>query len=224
MTFFRLDASIRHEGSVSREVADAVQRAWVERHPHDTLIHRDLTAPLLSPEVWVQAATAGFLPEEDRTPEQRAARTLASLLADELLSADAAVISAPLYNYGVPQHLKNYIDLLLTDQRFMTAPLEGKPVTLVVARGGGYGPGTPREGWDHATPYLVRIFGEYFGADLTVVSAELTLADVNPGMAQLRDAAAASRAEALELAQLTGRAHADQVAAKRSEKQLEGVA
>jgi FMN-dependent NADH-azoreductase len=224
MTFFRLDASIRREGSVSREVADTVQRAWVERHPHDTVVRRDLTAPLLSPEVWLQAATAGFLPEEDRTPEQRAARTLASLLADELLSADAAVIAAPLYNYGVPQHLKNYIDLLITDQRFTAEPLEGKPVTLVVARGGGYGPGTPREGWDHATPYLVRIFGEFFGADLTVVSAELTLADVNPAMAKLRDAAAASRAEALELAQLTGRAHADQVAAKRAEKQLEGVA
>ncbi|WP_433287904.1 FMN-dependent NADH-azoreductase [Pseudonocardia sp. CA-142604] len=224
MTFFRLDASIRHEGSVSREVADTVQRAWVERHPHDTVVRRDLTAPLLSPEVWLQAATAGFVPEEDRTPEQRAARTLASLLADELLSADAAVISAPLYNYGVPQHLKNYIDLLLTDQRFMATPLAGTPVTLVVARGGGYGPGTPREGWDHATPYLVRIFGEFFGADLTVVSAELTHADVNPAMAELRGAAAASRAEALELAQLTGRAHADQVAAKRAEKQLEGVA
>jgi FMN-dependent NADH-azoreductase len=224
MTFFRLDASIRRDGSVSREVADAVQREWVERHPHDTVVRRDLTAPLLSPEVWLQAATAGFLPEEDHTPEQRAARTLASLLADELLAADAAVISAPLYNYGVPQHLKNYLDLLLTDQRFMAAPLEGKPVTLVVARGGGYGPGTPREGWDHATPYLVRIFGEFFGADLTVVSAELTLADVNPGMAELRGAAAASRAEALELAQLTGRAHADQVAAKWAEKQLEGVA
>jgi FMN-dependent NADH-azoreductase len=224
MTFFRLDASIRRDGSVSREVADAVQREWVERHPHDTVVRRDLTAPLLSPEVWLQAATAGFLPEEDHTPEQRAARTLASLIADELLAADAAVITAPLYNYGVPQHLKNYIDLLLTDQRFMAAPLEGKPVTLVVARGGGYGPGTPREGWDHATPYLVRIFGEFLGADLTVVSAELTLADVNPGMAELRGAAAASRAEALELAQLTGRAHADQVAAKRAEKQLEGVA
>ena len=70
----------------------------------------------------------------------------------------------------------------------------------------------------------MRIFGEFFGADLTVVSAELTLADVNPGMAELRGAAAASRAEALELARLTGRAHADQVAAKRAEKHLEGVA
>jgi FMN-dependent NADH-azoreductase len=225
MTLFRLDASIRREGSVSREVADTVQRAWAEHHPHDTVVYRDLTAPVLHPEVWMQAATGGFVPEDARTPEQRAALTLSSLLADELLSADAAVIAAPLYNYGMPQHLKNWIDLLITDPRFQANPaLAGKPMTLVVARGGGYGPGTPREGWDHATPYLVRIFGEYLGAELTVVTAELTLADVNPAMAELRDAAAASKTEALQLAEATGRAHAQLVAAKRAEAQLEGVA
>ena len=50
----------------------------------------------------------------------------------------------------------------------------------MIARGGGYGPGTPRAGWDHATPYLQQIFGAVFGADLTVVEAELTLASVVP--------------------------------------------
>ncbi len=48
-------------------------------------------------------------------------------------------------------------------------------------RGGGYGAGTPREGWDHATPYLLRILGDVWGADVTLVEAELTLADVVPG-------------------------------------------
>ena len=47
-------------------------------------------------------------------------------------------------------------------------------------RGGGYGAGTPREGWDHATPYLLRILGDVWGADVTLVEAELTLADVVP--------------------------------------------
>ena len=60
-------------------------------------------------------------------------------------------------------------------------------------RGGGYGAGTPREGWDHATPYLLRILGDVWGADVTLVEAELTLADVVPALAELRDAAAVSR-------------------------------
>jgi FMN-dependent NADH-azoreductase len=82
----------------------------------------------------------------------------------------------------------------------------------VVSRGGGYGPGTPREGWDHDTPYVQRIFGDVLGADVTVVAAELTLAEVKPEMAHLRELAARSRAEAMEHAAATGRAHAERVA------------
>jgi len=55
----------------------------------------------------------------------------------------------------------------------------------VISRGGGYGPGTPRAGWDHATPYLTRIFADSWGLDLKVVEAELTLAPVVPAMADL---------------------------------------
>ncbi|GAA1298582.1 FMN-dependent NADH-azoreductase [Pseudonocardia xinjiangensis] len=224
MTLFRVDASIRRDGSVSREVADTWQRAWTEHHPHDAVLHRDLGASPLPPGAWPLAVGAGLVPEDERTPEQRAAVTLASNLGDELLAADAVLIATPLYNYGIAQHLKTWIDLLITDPRFMAQPLAGKPVTLVIARGGGYAPGTPREGWDHATPYLRQMFGDFFGADLTVVVAELTLADSVPAMADLREAGAASKAEALRLAETTGRAHAQLVAAKRADGALEGVA
>jgi FMN-dependent NADH-azoreductase len=226
MTLFRLDASIRREGSVSREVADTVQRSWVELHPHDTVVHRDLTASPLPADTWMQAVSSKFVPEDEQTPEQRAAVTLTSRLADEVLSADAVLIATPLYNYGISQHLKTWIDLLCIDPRFVPGPdaLAGKPVTLVIARGGGYGPGTPREGWDHATPYLERLFGENFGGDITVVAAELTLADVTPAMAELRGLAAESKVKAIELAAETGRAHAELVASRRAEAGLSGAA
>ena len=215
MTLFRLDAIIRREGSVSREVADTVQRSWLERHPHDAVIHRDLGASPFPADAWPRAVSTSFVSEDEQTAEQRAALTLTSRLADEVLGADALLISTPLYNYGISQHLKTWIDLLCIDPRFVPGPnpLAGKPVTLVVARGGGYGPGTPKEGWDHATPYLERMFGESFGGDVTVVAAELTLADVNPAMADLRGLAAESKARAHELAAETGRAHAERAAA-----------
>ena len=91
-------------------------------------------------------------------------------LADEVLAADAIVVASPLYNFGVPQHLKTWIDLLITDPRLGpgTAPLTGRPLALVIARGGGYGPGTPRAGWDHATPYLQQIFGAVLGAEVHI--------------------------------------------------------
>jgi FMN-dependent NADH-azoreductase len=115
----------------------------------------------------------------------------------------------------VPANLKTWIDLVITDPRFSprSQPLAGKSVVLVAARGGGYGAGTPREGWDHATPYLLRIFGDVWGAEVTLVEAELTLADVHEELAALRPAAAASRARAREEAATVGRRHAALTAA-----------
>lgn len=207
MSLFRLDSSIRTEGSVSREVADTLEAAYLEQHPNATVTRRDLVADPL-PDVWPVAAFAGFTPEGQRTDEQRAALAVAAGLADEVLRADVVVVAASLYNFGVPAHLKGWIDLLITDPRFApgTSPLAGRPVTLVVARGGGYGAGTPREGWDHATPYLRRILADVWGADLTLVEAELTLAPVTPAMADLVPLAEASRAQAHEDAAAAGKA------------------
>jgi len=203
VVLFRLDSSIRTEGSISREVADVVEEAWAGR-----VVRRDIGLSPLPSDAWPAAVSGSHLPEEARTPEQRQALALAATLADELLDAQTVLIATPLYNFGVPAHVKAWIDLVITDPRFAPGnrPLEGKAVVLVAVRGGGYGLGTPREGWDHATPYLLRILGEVWGADVTLVEAELTLADVVPAMAELRDAAAASRGEAREKAATVGRA------------------
>ena len=205
MPLFRLDSSIRTEGSISREVADVVEDAWVGH-----VIRRDIGLSPLPSDAWPAAVAGSHVAEEARTPEQRHALALAATLADELLDAHLVLIATPLYNFGVPAHVKAWIDLVITDPRFAPGnlPLAGKPVVLVAVRGGGYGAGTPREGWDHATPYLVRILSDVWGADVTLVEAELTLADVVPAMAELRDVAAASRSQARERAATVGRAHA----------------
>ncbi|PVZ09378.1 FMN-dependent NADH-azoreductase [Actinomycetospora cinnamomea] len=214
MTLFRLDSSIRTEGSVSREVADTLERAYREQHPADEVVRRDLLADPVPVDAWPLAAFASALPADRRTDEQQAAVALATRLADELAAADAVVIATPLYNFGVSQHLKAWIDLLITDPRFApgTSPLAGAPVTVVVARGGGYGEGTPRAGWDHATGWIVRILADVFGGDVTLVEAELTLADTVPAMAELRPLATQVRAQAHERAEGVGRAMARVVA------------
>src|SRR5215212_604160 len=213
MTLLRVDSSIRTEGSVSREVADSLEEAWSRQHP-GPVVRRDLGRDPLPAEAWAAAVTAGYTPEAARTPQQRAAVAFAAGLADEVLAADAIVVASPLYNFGVPQHLKTWIDLLITDPRLGpgTTPLAGQPLALVIARGGGYGPGTPRAGWDHSTPYLLQIFGAVFGADVTVVEAELTLASVVPAMASLVPEADRLRVRAHELAAETGRALAARAA------------
>jgi len=216
MTLFRLDASIRQEGSISREVADTVESSWLEGHEGDTVVRRDLGAFPLPATAWSTAVSAAYVDAASRTPEQNAAVALATELADEFTSADAAIIAVPLYNFGIAAHVKAWIDLLITDPRFASgAPqtMAGRPVVLVIARGGGYGEGTPRAGWDHATPFLQRIFGDVWGMDVHVVEAELTLADVVPAMEALKPIAAQSRAAAHVSAKAIATLLADQVRA-----------
>ena len=65
-------------------------------------------------------------------------------------------------------------------------------VVVVMARGGGYGPGTPREPYDFQTPYLRAYFGNLGVRDIHFVAAELTLAGLLPHLADLAGAAAES--------------------------------
>lgn len=208
MTLFRLDASIRAEGSASREIADIVEQEWLAAHPGDTVERRHIGVDVLPADAWGNAVGAGFTAPEDRTAEQAAAVKLASTLTDELVNADAVLLAVPLYNWGVSQHFKTWFDLVMTDPR-VRAPeglLPGKPVVLATVRGGAYGPGAPKHGWDYSTPYLRRMLAEQFGADLTVVERELTLAGVNPAMEPLRELAAQLHSQSLSAALEIGRA------------------
>ncbi len=86
-------------------------------------------------------------PEDQRTPAQQRAVALAAELVEELTTADAALLAVPLYNFGVSQHVKAWIDLVIAGSGPGAALLAGKPVVLATVRGGSYAAGTPREGW-----------------------------------------------------------------------------
>lgn len=209
MTLFRLDASIRAEGSASREIAEIVEAEWLAAHPGDRVERRHIGVDVLAASAWAHAVAARQVPPAGRSPEQAAALELAATLVGELLSADGILLAVPLYNFGVSQHMKTWIDLVMTDPRASGAvpppPLSGKRVVLATVRGGAYGAGTPREGWDHSTAYLKRIIADVWGADLTVVEREFTLAGVNPALDAFTGLAAGMHAAALDAARAAGR-------------------
>jgi len=208
MELFRLDASIMPSSSASRSLADLVESEWLSTHTGSRVVRRDLAADPVPATAWADVVTSGGVDESDRTPRQREARRLATELADELIHADALVFAVPLYNYGVSQHIKTYFDLILTDPRGAGGArlLAGKPVVLATVRGGAYGEGTPRHGWDHSTPYLRRVLADVWDADLTVVEREFTLVGVAPAIDAFRDQAAELHRGALEAAREAGRA------------------
>jgi len=206
MPLFRLDASIKVGGSASREIADIVEEHWISHHPGDHVVRRHVGTEPLPPEAWAAAVAGGATPEAERTEAQRAGVALAATLVDELLDADGVLLAVPLYNFGVSQHMKAWIDLVTTDPRSQQGPLlAGKPTVLATVRGGAYGAGTPREGWDHSTGYLRRILGDVWGADLTVVEREFTLVGVNPALDAFTDLGRQMHVEALSAADEAGR-------------------
>jgi FMN-dependent NADH-azoreductase len=191
-TVFRLDSSIRNEGSITRAIASTLESALVEDLDDATVIHREIGLTPLPSNAWALSASTRFVSFDQQSPEQKQAVALSRELGDELEKSDAYIFATPFYNFGVSQHVKTWVDLLITDPRFAPGAqtISGRPAFVVIARGGGYGPGTPREGWDHATGWLMRVFGDVWGLDVQVIESELTLAEVTPAMAELRGLAA----------------------------------
>jgi hypothetical protein len=89
----------------------------------------------------------------------------------------------------------------------------GTPAVLATVHGGYYAAGTPREGWDHATPWMRRILQDVWELDLLVVEADFTLVGVNPGLDQFADLARDPRAAADDRAAKHGQALAARTAA-----------
>ena len=145
MTLFRLDASINPANSASHAIADIVESEWLAANPDGTVVRRDLGTEPLAADAWTGALRASWTPKAARTQEQDAAIALAAGLAEELRSSDAVLLAVPLYNFGIPQHVKTWIDVVLAGaQSPPTRPLlAGKPAVLVVVRGGAYRRGHP---------------------------------------------------------------------------------
>ncbi|MFJ8043898.1 FMN-dependent NADH-azoreductase [Kitasatospora sp. NPDC096147] len=198
----RLDSSARSD-SFTRRLGDAFVHAWRQGGGGE-VVHRDLTLDPPPPirEGWTTICDTLLregITETDRyaeavrTEPERLAWAVTEPLLAELLAADVVVIGAPMYNFGVPSALKAWIDqvtfpkMVLTPRRFV----------VLSARGGAYGPGTPREPFDHQARYLLDFFRGHYGVeDGEVISAELVNSLTDPALAarlpQHRDSAAAA--------------------------------
>lgn len=183
-----IDSSINGEGSVSRKLTARTVRNWRAAHPDGTVTYRDLgSAPL--PHLDSAGGLARLVPAEQHTPEQAESWALSRQIVDEVKQADTIVLGLPLYNYGPPSSVKAWVDHLIapglaTDPEMREGLLGGREFIVVATRGGGYGAGTPREGWDHAETWLPHGVSPT-GLEPRFVTAELTLAEVNPAMAEL---------------------------------------
>ncbi|MDH6122628.1 FMN-dependent NADH-azoreductase [Kitasatospora sp. GAS204B] len=212
-TLLHIDSSAVTQGSVSREVAATFAREWQAANPDGTVIHRDLGVTPV-PHLSGAAIAAQWAPAETHTEEQRAAAALREELIVELEQADAVLIGAPMYNFTIPSTLKAWLDQVVLFGRTggEGGSVAGKPVTVAVSNGGAYGPGTPRAEFEFVQSYLRKAFTGLLGMDVDFIVAEMTLARVNPALAEFIEHADASKAQAHEDAAAKAKALAGRLA------------
>jgi FMN-dependent NADH-azoreductase len=182
-----IDSAMRVEKSRSRALSKHFAQAWQAAHPDGTVVYRDLAEHPI-PHLDNDAFNANFTPPEERTAYQREARALAEALIAEILEADDIVLGMGHYNFGVPSTVKAWFDRLVVPGLTVGEDggmLGGRTLTIAAAAGGGYGPGTPREGWDHREQWVSHAFGQLGLTDVNFISAELTLARESPAMIPL---------------------------------------
>jgi FMN-dependent NADH-azoreductase len=195
----QIDTSIQGDRSISRRLTARAAGVWHATHPNSSVTYRDLGAEPI-PHLDNDGGLARMVPPEQHTPAQAASWALSQELIAEILEADTILLGVPLYNFGPPSTVKSWVDHLVArglsiDAETGEGLLGGRELLVLAARGGGYSPGTPREGWDHAEPWLPHGLN-VTGLEPRFITASLTLADVTPRMAELRPLAAESLADA----------------------------
>ena len=173
---FRLDASMRHEGSLTRKRADALVS-----HLDGMVLHRDLASmplPMIDEE-WINA---NFTPEEKRTDAQNQKLSYSDELVKELQEADILVLAVPVYNFSMPAAFKAWVDLIararLTFRYTENGPeglLKDKKAYIVTASGG-VPLGSPA---DHLSPYIKHVLGFVGVTDVVFLDSEKLDQDAN---------------------------------------------
>ena len=180
-TLLHLDASARPGrsderpyGSHTRRLSARFVERWRAARPCDRVVYRDLGAspPAFVSGKWVHAA---FTRPEQREPWMREVLAESDALIDELLAADVIVAGVPMYNFGVPAQLKNWIDAIARakvtfryTEQGAEGLLKGKKVIAVLTRGGVYR-NTPA---DSQVPYLKTVLAFLGMDDIEFVYAE----------------------------------------------------
>ncbi|MGB0665080.1 MAG: FMN-dependent NADH-azoreductase [Pontibacterium sp.] len=167
----RIDSSPRGADSHSKSIADVVESQLISVIPQLKITHHDVSV-MAVPALSGTAITGFYTPKEEFTDELTQATELSDRLIAELKAADTLLISAPMYNFGVPSSLKAWIDQIVRinetfsyDDAGFDGLLKGKKAILALSYGAqGYVEGGPMESMNFFEPYLVALLG-FLGID-----------------------------------------------------------
>lgn len=203
MQLLRVDSSARGR-SVTRRLTGAYRTSWLQQNPGSRVVERDLARTPL-PHI-TDDWSGTFSPAEQLTSSQRTYLAPSDELTGELLTSDAIVIGAPMYNFTVSWELKAWLDQIVRlgktvgrGPQGLRGLAGGRDVTIVTASGGDYSTASPRARFDHLVPYLRDIFSFIGIDDVRFVHADRQLDAAGPeSLARALEAAAHSAMLAVE--------------------------
>ncbi|ABI70197.1 FMN-dependent NADH-azoreductase [Shewanella frigidimarina] len=153
-----LKSSILGSYSQSSALVDYLNQQWSSKGAQIKV--RDLgenTLPMLDGEL-----ASGLRGGDNLSERQLSALALSDELVAEIKAHDTIIIAAPMYNFGIPTTLKNWIDLIARAGVTFTYTdtgavglIEGKRAIIVTTRGGAHKGGPT----DHVVPYLTTVLG-----------------------------------------------------------------
>lgn len=98
---------------------------------------------------------------------------------ERFLSAEGYLISSPMWNFGIPYPLKQYIDLIVQPKylfRYAETGVDGlvknRKMIVITSRGGDYSSGSPYHSYDFQESYLRAVFGFVGLSDITFINAQ----------------------------------------------------
>ncbi len=197
-----IQASPRIQRSHSIAVANAFVEEYQRAHPDDEIVALNLfDAPLPNFDGLAVQAKYTILHGQAHTQEELQAWKNVEQVIEQFTAADKYVFAVPMWNFGIPYRLKQYIDILVqpgytfsySEDKGYEGLVVGKPLLAVYARGGEYPVGSGAEAFDLQTKYIELIFGFMGFKDIRYVVVEPTLQG-GP------DVAKAKRQEAVEQA------------------------
>ncbi|MEO1248956.1 MAG: NAD(P)H-dependent oxidoreductase [Pseudomonadota bacterium] len=174
-TILQINASARKSRSLTRTLSKLFIDHWSKAEPTACIIERDVgtNPPSLITEDWIDAV---FTDPEKRSPEKQALVEESDELIDEIKRAAVIVIATPMYNYGMPAHLKAWVDQVVRINKTFTFDLargdqplmpilSDKSLVMLTSWGEfGFERGGANEHSNHLTSHLETV-SKYLGVD-----------------------------------------------------------
>jgi FMN-dependent NADH-azoreductase len=187
---------------VGRSHAIAVTNAFIEAYqganPGDEVETLNVFEADLPPfdGLAVQAKYT-ILHGKDHTEEERGAWRAVEAVIEQFTAADKYALAVPMWNFGIPYRLKQYLDILVQPgytfsydpETGFSGLVTGKPVFIAYASGGEYGEGSETAAFDLQRPYVELILGFMGLTDIRSVTVAPTLLAGPEAAAAAREAA-----------------------------------